>query len=142
MVSNARLDLPEPDSPVKTIMASLGRSSETSFRLCSRAPRTTRRSATVRSVSPGLGRWLGVGLGLGEAQPIVSGGSDILLRLRPESQTACSFRVPGPPGALVARVPRGLGDGRPSSTTIAWVIRFPPGGFLAGFPSAGPGLAA
>src|SRR5215472_8275422 len=55
MVSKARLDLPEPDSPVNTIMASLGRSSETSLRLCSRAPRTTSRSATVRSVSPGLG---------------------------------------------------------------------------------------
>src|SRR5258708_11096521 len=35
-------------------MASLGRSSESSLRLCSRAPRTTSRSATVRSVSPGL----------------------------------------------------------------------------------------
>src|SRR6266702_1482357 len=47
MVSNARLDLPEPDSPVNTIRASLGRSSDTSLRLCSRAPRTTRRSATA-----------------------------------------------------------------------------------------------
>src|SRR5882757_298125 len=46
MVSKARLDLPDPDSPVKTIMASRGRSSETSFRLCSRAPRTIRRSDT------------------------------------------------------------------------------------------------
>src|SRR6204780_820344 len=46
MVSKARLDLPEPDSPVNTIIASRGRSSETSFRLCSRAPRTTSRSAT------------------------------------------------------------------------------------------------
>src|SRR5215475_13282817 len=54
IVSKARLDLPEPDSPVNTIMASLGRSSETSLRLCSRAPRTTSRSATARSVSPGL----------------------------------------------------------------------------------------
>src|SRR5580700_11665402 len=53
MVSNARLDLPEPDSPVNTIIASRGRSSETSFRLCSRAPRTTRRSCNLRSVSPG-----------------------------------------------------------------------------------------
>src|SRR6476619_2232248 len=39
MVSKARLDLPEPDSPVNTIRASRGRSSETSLRLCSRAPR-------------------------------------------------------------------------------------------------------
>src|SRR6266700_6603250 len=47
IVSKARLDFPEPDSPVKTINASLGRSSDTSFRLCSRAPRTIRRSATA-----------------------------------------------------------------------------------------------
>src|SRR5215470_9097280 len=46
MVSKARLDLPDPDSPVNTISESLGNSSDTSLRLCSRAPRTTRRSAT------------------------------------------------------------------------------------------------
>src|ERR1035437_1077070 len=40
MVSNARLDLPEPESPVITTSASLGRDSEMSFRLCSRAPET------------------------------------------------------------------------------------------------------
>src|ERR1700722_3535750 len=45
IVSKAREDLPEPDKPVKTISLSRGRSSETSRRLCSRAPRTTRRSA-------------------------------------------------------------------------------------------------
>src|SRR5580704_13932568 len=45
MVSKAREDLPEPERPVKTISRSRGRSSETSRRLCSRAPRTTRRSA-------------------------------------------------------------------------------------------------
>src|SRR6516162_5093962 len=49
IVSKARLDLPDPDSPVNTIMASRGRSRETSLRLCSRAPRTTSRSATARS---------------------------------------------------------------------------------------------
>src|SRR4051795_1516907 len=47
IVSNARLDLPEPDKPVKTISASRGRSRLTSRRLCSRAPRTMRRSDTV-----------------------------------------------------------------------------------------------
>src|SRR5215813_7427484 len=47
MVSKARLDLPDPDSPVNTISESLGNSSDTSLRLCSRAPRTTRRSATA-----------------------------------------------------------------------------------------------
>src|SRR5579864_4257858 len=44
MVSNAREDLPEPDRPVNTISLSRGRSTETFWRLCSRAPRTTSRS--------------------------------------------------------------------------------------------------
>src|SRR5688572_6867370 len=39
MVSNARLDLPEPESPVMTTSFSRGRSSEIFLRLCSRAPR-------------------------------------------------------------------------------------------------------
>src|SRR3954454_11768831 len=47
MVSNARDDLPEPDSPVKTISESRGRSIETSLRLCSRAPRMMSWSATA-----------------------------------------------------------------------------------------------
>src|SRR3954465_3421168 len=46
MVAKARLDLPEPDRPVKTMRASRGRSRLTSRRLCSRAPRTIKRSAT------------------------------------------------------------------------------------------------
>src|SRR5215475_13016533 len=46
IVSNARLDLPEPESPVKTIIASRGRSRLTSRRLCSRAPRMINRSCT------------------------------------------------------------------------------------------------
>src|ERR1044071_8359899 len=40
MVSKARLDLPEPDRPVMTVSVSRGMSISTSFRLCSRAPRT------------------------------------------------------------------------------------------------------
>src|SRR4029453_176662 len=40
MVSNARLDLPEPESPVTTISLSRGISSETFFKLCTRAPCT------------------------------------------------------------------------------------------------------
>src|SRR6266545_274244 len=40
MVSNARLDLPEPESPVTTISRSRGISSEMFFRLCTRAPFT------------------------------------------------------------------------------------------------------
>src|SRR3954447_25038438 len=46
MVSKASEDLPDPDRPVKTMSESRGRSSETFLRLCSRAPRTMRRSAT------------------------------------------------------------------------------------------------
>src|SRR5262245_21484951 len=40
MVSNARLDLPEPDRPVTTIKLSRGISTETFLRLCTRAPCT------------------------------------------------------------------------------------------------------
>src|SRR6185295_11413689 len=40
MVSNARLDLPEPESPVTTISLSRGISSEMFFRLWTRAPCT------------------------------------------------------------------------------------------------------
>src|SRR4051794_1468582 len=47
IVSKARLDLPEPDRPVNTIIASRGRSRLTSRRLCSRAPRMISRSATA-----------------------------------------------------------------------------------------------
>src|SRR3954451_12280788 len=49
MVSKARLDLPDPERPVKTIRESRGRSSEMSLRLCSRAPRMMSWSATVSS---------------------------------------------------------------------------------------------
>lgn len=53
MVSNANDDLPEPDNPVKTMSLSLGRSSETFLRLCSRAPRITRESDTrVEPIAP------------------------------------------------------------------------------------------
>src|SRR3954447_16152608 len=46
IVSNARLDLPDPDRPVNTIRESRGSSSDTSLRLCSRAPLITSWSAT------------------------------------------------------------------------------------------------
>src|SRR4051812_26566166 len=59
MVSKARLDLPDPDNPVNTMSASRGRSRWMSRRLCSRAPRTTRRSAT----------WLLFGSGAARAGP-------------------------------------------------------------------------
>src|SRR6059058_5135466 len=54
IVSNASEDLPDPERPVKTTRESLGSSRETSFKLCSRAPRTISRSLT--SPSRGLGR--------------------------------------------------------------------------------------
>src|ERR1017187_3079750 len=41
MVSKARLDLPDPDSPVITTSASRGSATEMSLRLCSLAPETT-----------------------------------------------------------------------------------------------------
>src|SRR5271155_6230682 len=52
MVSKAREDLPEPDRPVNTMRRSRGSSTETFFRLCSRAPRTTRVSGTVGDYRP------------------------------------------------------------------------------------------
>jgi hypothetical protein len=45
-VSKARLDFPEPLTPVMTISRCLGRSSEMFFRLCTRAPRMTMVSFT------------------------------------------------------------------------------------------------
>ena len=48
MVSNASDDLPEPDRPVKTTMASRGISTSTLRRLCTRAPRTLRREWASR----------------------------------------------------------------------------------------------
>src|SRR3954467_4449235 len=47
MVSNARLDFPDPDRPVNTIREARGSSSDTSLRLCSRAPLTPSGSATA-----------------------------------------------------------------------------------------------
>src|SRR5262245_48123337 len=50
MVSNTSDDLPEPLTPVNTVILCLGMSSETSLRLCSRAPRTSmNRRSPMRS---------------------------------------------------------------------------------------------
>jgi len=43
-VSKARDDFPEPETPVTTMRAFLGRVRETFLRLCSRAPRMTMES--------------------------------------------------------------------------------------------------
>src|SRR4029450_3932546 len=48
MVSKASEDLPDPDRPENTIRALRGRSRWTFLRLCSRAPRMTRRSVILR----------------------------------------------------------------------------------------------
>src|SRR5918994_330842 len=65
MVSKASEDLPEPDSPVKTISFSRGSSRLTLRRLCSRAPRTTSESATtseaIASAHPRNACSIGVG---------------------------------------------------------------------------------
>src|SRR4051794_18736927 len=57
MVSKARLDLPEPDSPVITIRLSRGSSRDTFLRLWTRAPCTP---MVVRAVIAGL-RLAGIG---------------------------------------------------------------------------------
>src|ERR1700743_2505308 len=90
MVSNARLDLPEPDKPVNTIMASRGRSSETSLRLCSRAPRTKSRSATAPLLSRVPGK-NAVGREAVDRVAIVAGGSDILGR-RARALPRCHYK--------------------------------------------------
>ncbi len=51
MVSKARLDLPEPESPVTTMSLSRGSSSDTFFRLWTRAPCT---AMVVRGAALGL----------------------------------------------------------------------------------------
>ena len=48
IVSKAKLDLPEPDNPVKTTSEFLGISIEIFFKLCSRAPLTIRWSLIIR----------------------------------------------------------------------------------------------
>src|SRR5207245_10977869 len=55
MVSNASDDLPDPDSPVKTISLSRGMDRVTFLRLCSRAPRMVIWSVGIRTfVNPFL----------------------------------------------------------------------------------------
>src|SRR6267154_2504451 len=49
MVSNARDDLPEPLTPVTTVISLWGTSTLTLFRLCVRAPRTRRDSESERA---------------------------------------------------------------------------------------------
>src|SRR5687767_7877951 len=57
MVSNARLDLPEPERPVITMSWSRGISSEMFFKLCTRAPLT---AIVVRGAAFAAGRPCGL----------------------------------------------------------------------------------
>src|SRR5215208_4435683 len=51
MVSKAREDLPEPESPVITVKRSRGMSTLMFFRLCWRAPLTLMRSMAIAKIS-------------------------------------------------------------------------------------------
>ena len=48
MVSKARLDFPDPETPVTTVMALWGISKLMFFRLCTRAPETTMDAGSSR----------------------------------------------------------------------------------------------
>src|SRR3712207_2117328 len=106
MVSKARLDFPEPDSPVKTISASRGRSRWTSLRLCSRAPRTTRRSNVIpvgqpgRPVAPGP-RW--------RCQDVDTGNA---VTARAQSVTTATLPLAGCSDGSRGRRSGGVEDGR------------------------------
>src|SRR6266852_8418271 len=50
MVSKAREDLPDPETPVTTVMALCGTSKSMFLRLCTRAPRTTMFSFGERDI--------------------------------------------------------------------------------------------
>src|SRR5918995_1156824 len=82
MVSKARLDLPEPDSPVNTMIASRGRSSETSLRLCSRAPRMTSWSTTAPRLCGGADKL--------RTQPLPRAVEPALVVVRPVVVTAAT----------------------------------------------------
>src|SRR5262245_36319801 len=62
MVSNARLDLPEPESPVTTMSLSRGISTEMFLRLCTRAPWTATvvRAVARETLRLGAERFLGI----------------------------------------------------------------------------------
>src|SRR3569623_398821 len=86
MVSNASVDFPDPDRPVKTISVSRGSSSETLRRLCSRAPRITSLSDTPPRLS-------------------ASGRNDDGLPVRPTHGDGPFDLVAGGPQVLGRRVP-------------------------------------
>src|SRR5580698_2247073 len=94
MVSNARLDLPEPDRPVITVRLSRGSSTDTFFRLCTRAPCTATlvRGAGLAAGSAGFGLpAIGLLRGMEEREFLhldvtLPGEPDWQMRLADESQ--------------------------------------------------------
>src|SRR4026207_2339924 len=75
MVSNARLDLPDPDKPVITTSLSRGISREMFLRLCTRAPCT---AMVVRAAGgEGLGFFMGATAWTASLSRPRSGGADI-----------------------------------------------------------------
>src|SRR5450631_2536212 len=106
MVSKARDDLPDPERPVKTISRSRGRSRETSRRLCSRAPRTTRRSTICRGYREGVSLPIGPLLGLVEEQPrrVGPGVAQSVPRLRAPGLALYAGAAPGIVEGLGGRV--------------------------------------
>src|SRR5437763_16148370 len=108
MVSKAREDLPDPESPVNTMSASRGSSRCTSFRLCSLAPRMT--------------RWLAADSAL------VGGGEDmgpIVPQVRPRLRGRIAEREffgRGPPGGLDVPKPGGGEDGSMPPTLPALLL--------------------
>src|SRR3954466_15833847 len=121
MVSKASDDLPEPDSPVKTMSESRGRSIETSLRLCSRAPRMISWSATAlprdcsNTCSPSYaGGQLLVPVH-GWREPRSHGPPTVLVSttLAPArgARRGCPHAPPGPPGAGAGRDPRAAPGG-------------------------------
>src|SRR6056297_1597549 len=101
MVSNARLDLPDPESPVITTRASRGMSTSIDARLCSRAPRTS-----IFLSSPMLTPAL-------HGQEIVEGAESSKPKLRTMSEHAPRadlFRASCPEGP--AQAPRRIWENR------------------------------
>src|SRR4030095_8300632 len=114
MVSNASDDFPDPDSPVNTIRALRGRSRLTFLRLCSRAPRMTRRSVAVRVVSSWSGgsatdsRFPIVGTGVtpGVPRPFVADNARTprAHRLAPQSTEALLLDAANEPDRLLGEL--------------------------------------
>src|SRR5881398_2577098 len=97
MVPNASEDLPEPETPVNTTSASRGMSTATSFRLCSRAPRTRTKPSRAATVAWGGSRLVTSGSVLSAgAAPDVAGGVARVLRSQQHVLASDLGRLAGP----------------------------------------------